>query len=290
MLNPEHIAPLIKIPGGKSDLAKVIVSLMPARITRYVEPFMGGAAVWCELVRQRRLSDAESVRLSDLDFWLVEAMSQVRDKPEALIAKLEALRATYMQPGKPEHVYYTVRDSWNRNVKSVTKRIFLSQSAFNGLWRENRQGYMNAPWNKRDTVSLPDPSKVRALSVALTGVELACMDFASALRPEDYGPGTVAYFDPPYLKTWNSYQAGGFSLENHARLLETCKALGKSGATVIYSNDASEQSRALVEKVWPEAKVDVVFSRRRINRDGDRRHEVPELLCSANTTRTLVSM
>ena len=286
-VNPDDIGPLIKIPGGKSDLARVIVSLMPDTILRYVEPFMGGAAVWCELVRQQRLAHAESVRLSDADYWLVESMRQVRDNPEALILKLNALRETYGQKGKSEHVYYTVRDSWNRNVKSVTKRIFLSQSSFNGIWRENRQGHMNAPWNKKDTVSLPDESKIRALSRALARTDLACSDFERSFAERDHAPGTVVYCDPPYLKTWNAYQAGGFGLEDHARLLETCRRLGRAGATVIYSNDASEQSRALVDKVWPEARVDVVFSRRRVNRDGYGRNEVPELLCSVNAARTL---
>ena len=146
---------------------------------------------------------------------------------------------------------------------------------------------MNAPWNKKDTVSLPGEAKIRALSRALSQTDLTCADFENIFMNKDHAPGTVVYCDPPYLKTWNSYQAAGFGLEDHARLLKTCQRLGQAGATVIYSNDASEQSRALVEKVWPEARIDVVFSRRRVNRDGYGRHEVPELLCSVNAARTL---
>ena len=278
----DHLGPLVKIPGGKGLLASAIVARMPRRIEHYVEPFMGGAAVWCELVRNRRLDDAKTVILNDVDYWLVEAMRNVKEDPETMICKLEALKAAYEYPEKAEHVYYTVRDSWNRNIRSSVKRIFLSQGAFNGLWRENKKGHMNAAWNKRSTIVLPSREKVLALHAALKHVELTNGDFEECISPREKHEGAVVYVDPPYLRTWNDYHAGGFGLVQHGRLLDLCRDLGRNGVTVIYSNDGTEQTRALVAKHWPEAKVEVLYARRRINRDGAGRGEVPELLCSIN--------
>ena len=278
----EDIGPLVKIPGGKSLLASAIISRMPSRITRYFEPFMGGAAVWCELVRHRRLDESKTVVLNDVDYWLVEAMRDIKEEPNAISDKLEALKGAYEQPEKAEHVYYAVRDSWNRNIRSSVKRIFLSQGAFNGLWRENKRGHMNAAWNKRSTIVLPSRAKVLALHNALSRVELVNGDFEECISPREQQEGTVVYFDPPYLRTWNDYQAGGFGLVQHGRLLDFCRALGREGVTVLYSNDGTEQTRALIAKHWPEASVEVLYARRRINRDGAGRGEVPELLCSIN--------
>jgi DNA adenine methylase len=278
----EDIGPLVKIPGGKSLLASAIVARMPSRITRYFEPFMGGAAVWCELVRHRRLDSARTVVLNDVDYWLVEAMRDIKEEPSVVSDKLEALKAAYEQPEKAEHVYYAVRDSWNRNIRSSVKRIFLSQGAFNGLWRENKRGHMNAAWNKRSTIVLPSRAKVLALHSALARVELVHGDFEECISPREHEEGSVVYFDPPYLRTWNDYHAGGFGLVQHGRLLDFCRTLGLRGVTVLYSNDGAEQTRALIAKHWPEAKVEVLYARRRINRDGAGRGEVPELLCSVN--------
>ena len=278
----DDLGPLLKIPGGKSLHASAIVARMPQRIERYVEPFCGGAAVWCELARNRRLDDAQAVILNDIDHWLVKAMRDVKEDPETMHCKLEALKAAYEQPEKAEHVYYAVRDAWNRNIRSSVKRIFLSQGAFNGLWRENKQGHMNAAWNKRSTIALPSRGKLFALHAALANVELTNGDFEVCVSSREKHEGTVVYVDPPYLRTWNDYHAGGFGLVQHGRLLDLCRDLGRNGVTVIYSNDGTEQTRALVAKHWPEARVEVLYAKRRINRDGAGRGEVPELLCSVN--------
>lgn len=277
----DALGPLIKLPGGKTTLAPQIVQRMPASIERYVEPFCGGAAVFCELVRQGRLATA-SVIINDLDVFLAEAYVEVKERPEPLAAKLAELKTLYDTSGKARELYFSVRDSWNNDSKSVVKRIFLSQAAFNGLWRENKSGGMNADWSRRAKITLPTREKIMALSMALRNAEVHNEDFERVFEPLHFTPGTVVYMDPPYLKTWNEYKKGGFGLLDHIRLLKLCRKLGESGATVVLSNDAEETTQRLVAQHWPEAKVDFVYALRRINRDGAGRGPVPELLCSQN--------
>src|SRR5512135_3151977 len=96
-------APFLKWAGGKRAIASQIASLLPAdaRDRVYREPFVGGGAMYYHL-RPRRayLSDA----LGDL----VTTYHAVQRDAEALIARLEVLRATHSADQ-----YYAVRDRFN---------------------------------------------------------------------------------------------------------------------------------------------------------------------------------
>src|SRR5437879_5814463 len=77
--------PLLKWPGGKRSLAKLIVPLIPPCFNRYFEPFFGGGALFFAL-------QPKKAYLSDKNAELMHAYAQVRDEPEAVIREFRKLR------------------------------------------------------------------------------------------------------------------------------------------------------------------------------------------------------
>ena len=55
MLATMSVKPFLKWVGGKRQLLPEIQCLIPQRIERYVEPFMGGAAVFFHLAPEKAL-------------------------------------------------------------------------------------------------------------------------------------------------------------------------------------------------------------------------------------------
>ena len=57
------LKPLVKWTGGKRRLLKHIIPMMPSKINTYVEPFIGGGAVFFDLQPSRAI-DRKSTRLN----------------------------------------------------------------------------------------------------------------------------------------------------------------------------------------------------------------------------------
>ena len=47
--------PFIKWPGGKQEELKVIIPNLPKKIERYIEPFVGGGAVYLDIDKTEEL-------------------------------------------------------------------------------------------------------------------------------------------------------------------------------------------------------------------------------------------
>src|SRR5688572_20455718 len=87
--------PLLKWAGGKRELLKHILPLLPAHFERYFEPFVGGGALFFALQPKHAL-------LADTNADLINCYTHVRDRACELIAHLATLRNT-------EHDYYELR-------------------------------------------------------------------------------------------------------------------------------------------------------------------------------------
>jgi DNA adenine methylase len=96
-LSPEDVAPFLKWAGGKRWFAERWMHLIPSGFDRYIEPFLGGGAMFFALKPRRAI-------LSDLNADLINCYSVIRDAPEAITARLKHHQARHNK----EH-YYVVR-------------------------------------------------------------------------------------------------------------------------------------------------------------------------------------
>lgn len=269
--------PFLKWPGGKRQLLNKYAQYIPDKdnISRYFEPFVGGAAMFFHLQPTRAI-------LSDLNADLITTYRVVRDKWQDLIAALAKHTA------REDH-FYKVR-AWDRpdksgrvplaeksDVERAARLIYLNRTAFNGLVRYNRQGQFNAPFGHYTNPTICDPLLLAMAGRVLKNATLCVADFQEAV--EDARDGDFIYFDPPYVpisrtSSFTGYTGKGFGEKEQRVLASTFADLDSRGCRVMLSNSNTPLVRAL----YQEFNVVEIQARRNINSNGDKRGEITELL------------
>jgi DNA adenine methylase len=128
--------------------------------------------------------------------------------------------------------------------------IFLNRTGFNGLFRVNARGEFNVPAGRYGNPKICDEPNLRAWSAMLANprVSLEVSTFDAALKRA--GEDDFVYLDPPYAPLsgtarFTSYTAGGFDAGQQEGLQKLVIALASRGASVLLSNSAAPQIRAL---------------------------------------------
>ena len=247
--------PIVKWAGGKSWLE------LPQHTGTWIEPFAGGAAQFWRKLPERAI-------LCDLNHRLISMYAQVRDHRGLVQAMLPTAVETDL-------AYKTLRELFNSCGSAplqATLFLTLNRTCFNGLWRENKKGAFNVPWCRDPKRSVQ--RDLRAHSEALRGALLVSGDFRAATLLAQ--PGDTVYMDPPYYETFDTYQPGGFSAEDHVRLAIEASRLRLLGCQVWISYNDHPSIRALYQD-W--------FIAERTAPRGIRggRSSAPELLISARS-------
>lgn len=266
--------PFLKWAGGKGQLLAELTNRveMAGPFARYIEPFVGGGALFFELFRSGKLEGREAI-LSDNNPGLVEAYLGVRDHVARLIPLLKAHKALH---GK-EH-YYAVRAGLPEDpVERAARTIYLNKTCFNGLYRENSKGQFNVPMGDYMNPIICDEENLRAVSKALQGVRVEQRPFSRVL---DYAqPGDFAYFDPPYhpvskTSSFTAYDKGGFGEAEQRQLAGVFTELTRRGVKALLSNSMTD----FVRELYHEFTIEQVLATRAVNSKADRRGAIPEAL------------
>lgn len=286
--------PFLKWAGGKRRLLPALreAAADAGPFDNYIEPFLGGGALLLDVISgDRRPARAAA---GDVNARLVLAWSAVRDNPDGLLDLLRGYERAYLVAARGSHAkayYESRRDEANALAKSGPKgadalrlaalTIFLNRTCFNGLYRENRDGEFNVPFGRYAAPRIADGDGIAACSKALRGVELACFGFRDTLERAGYGPGTLAYLDPPYRpapgsQAFTAYAAGGFADGDQADLASACRALDAAGAAFMLSN--SDTGDGFFEDLYKGFRIRYLDAPRSISADGARRGSAREIL------------
>jgi DNA adenine methylase len=265
-------APFLKWAGGKRQLLPRILSLAPARIDTYYEPFVGGGAVFFALAAEGRFARAV---LGDANPELVNCYVTVRDDVGGVIAELEKHKNT-------ERHYYRVRDRDPNDLTDAARAarvIYLNRCGYNGLYRVNSDGQFNVPFGRYARPKICDPARLSAASLALRGTKIVCGDFREVLETEHPGPGDFVYLDPPYVPvsrtaSFTAYARRSFGLADQERLASSLGSLSRARVPAVLSNSYCTTTLRLYEGL----KLQKVPARRAINSVGRRRGPVAEIL------------
>jgi DNA adenine methylase len=263
--------PFLKWAGGKGQLLEQLEPLLPRRVARYHEPFLGGAALFFHL--RARSPCPTAAALTDVNAELTNCYLVVRDRVDDLIAALG--RHTYER----DH-YYAIRDQGPASlspVEQAARTIFLNRTGFNGLYRVNSEGRFNVPFGRHTSPKICDEANLRACADALRGAEVEARDFACVA--EIAVSGDFVYFDPPYsplssTANFTSYSAGGFLWEDQVRLADVFRALDRKRVRVMLSNSDVPEIRELYRGY----RIDLVSAARSINSRADGRGKVGEVV------------
>lgn len=218
--------PFLKWTGGKRWLISEIQSIIPLQYNRYIEPFLGGGALFFHLHPWPAL-------LSDVNAELITTYRQVRDNVEAVIARLSRLEIC------PD-LYRDIRSRKCRlPLTRAVRFLYLNRTAFNGIYRVNQQGEFNTPFGCKPGTVVCEKDLLRNTSRALQNRRLSVLDFEKAINQAS--AGDLIYADPPYTTKHNNngfrrYNEVLFSWKDQERLAECCSRAFRRGAHVIVSN------------------------------------------------------
>ncbi|MDZ4769684.1 MAG: DNA adenine methylase [Chloroflexota bacterium] len=266
--DPPRARPVLKWAGGKAALIPQFLPHLPSpdHYARYIEPFIGGAALFFYL-------QPENALLFDLNPHLVELYVTVRDHVDDLIVALK-------KHHNDHDYFYEVRAQQTEALTPIERAarfIFLNRTCYNGLYRVNRQGKFNVPFGKYKNPTLCDEPGLRAASAALRNASIETADFERLIDVAQRGD--FIYFDPPYepltpTSSFTSYTNDGFTSQDQARLAELYRALDARGCLLMLSNS----SAPLIYTLYQDFHIQPIQARRAINSKAEGRGVVTELL------------
>ena len=267
------LKPIVKWAGGKSKLLKDIKRLLPEDFEDrfYIEPFLGGASVLLGLKPKRAVvSDANS----NLITLYQTVSSRILEVLDVFSRELEG----YQEEAR----YYRVRELFNGSLTPVDRAaamLYLNHLSYNGLWRENSEGKFNAPYGKLGHYPLIDTDNLQHVAGYLgkKDVEIVGGGWDRLKSAMMAYPKTFTYLDPPYLqfdrKGFMEYTKDGWSLKDLIMMRDFLGNL-KCDAKFMLSLNDCEINRILF---W-NYRIETVTTRYSINRNGEGRKPVTELL------------
>ena len=274
--------PFVKWAGGKRQLLSQLYPLASLKFDRYIEPFLGGGALFFYLVSNK--NKRFTAYLSDINSELINSYLVVKDNVEKLIILLTQNEIEYNKA--PEEYYNNLRENYNLRscpdkIERAAQFITLNRTCFNGLYRVNRKGEFNVPWGKYVNPSICDGNNLRNVSNVLCNPEVtikAC-DYKEALL--DAREGDFIYLDPPYIPVsstayFTSYTKYEFSPDDQKDLASVFRKLDERGCKVMLTNSDTPSTRELYSDYAKYTQG--VDSKRSINSKGSKREGHTDLI------------
>ncbi len=241
--------PVLKYRGGKSREIPRFLQYIPDDFNRYIEPFLGGGAVYFYI-------EPENAILNDINERLMTFYRQLRDNYPKMREQLDELQRIYEAnqlafkklksktpedrvPNGNEDLYYYLRDLFNHPDDTYLDGVvyfFINKTAYSGMIRYNNNGEYNVPFGRYPNFNTKLITEQH--SNLLQGADLLSVDYKNIfdMAEED----DFIFLDPPYDCVFNDYgnidMMNGFDESEHRRLASdfrnlSCRALMVIGKT-----------------------------------------------------------
>ena len=271
--------PILKWAGGKTQMLGDLLPKVPSSYGRYIEPFLGGGAMFFAL-------QPEQAVIADSNPELINLYRQVANHVDDVVCQLKKYENT-------QEMFYAVRgQDWTMlpEAEAAARTIFLNKTCFNGLYRVNKKGRFNVPFGKYKNPKICDEEGLKAASAALKKAEIVCGDYLLVL--EHYAqPGDFVFLDPPYLpiseySDFKRYTKEQFYEEDHVELAKMVKTLHERGCHVILTNS----NHPLVHEFYAPFTIDVIQTKRHISCNGSTRKGEDVIVTIPPKQRTLIKL
>ena len=199
---------LVKYRGGKSRELMEFRQYIPNEYERYIEPFLGGGAVFFDLEPERAI-------VNDINEKLMNFYSEVRNNYDELAVELRALQLIYEEnqeaykreklispdirvENRNEELYYRIRNMFNgledREYLEGTIYYFINKTAYSGMIRYNKNGEYNVPFGRY--VNFNTQIITQEHSQLLQRAELFNVDYENIFQMAENRD--FMFLDPPY--------------------------------------------------------------------------------------------
>ena len=207
---------MIPYIGGKSRLAKWIISHFPPNYTKmtYVEVF--GGAGWVLFKKEKSLVEV----YNDKDEMLVNLFIVLRDHFQEF--RRRAHRTLFSRRTFALAVEQTKNNYFKDNIdKALAFAVSVVQS-FSGT--RNSWGYhISANRKTSSNRWIAFLRRLNEIRYRLSTVQIECLDFRKVIEKYDT-PNTLFYLDPPYVGKEHYYRTG-FTKKDHIELAEILKTI-----------------------------------------------------------------
>jgi DNA adenine methylase len=293
--------PFLKWAGGKTQLLRLLSQRLPPEIknggiTNYVEPFVGGGAVFFSLAQKFPFTTRY---IFDLNEELILVYRVIKKSKNKLIHELNFLESEYISGSNEDRecLFYSVRDLFNQKKQEInfqkydpgwvtraTYCIFLNRTCYNGLFRMNRKGEFNVPFGRYKNPQILNKDNLNDVASLLKTTNIIPGDFTKSKRFVDNR--TFVYLDPPYrplnnTSSFTSYSKDGFSDMDQERLAGFFKELDEKGAKIMLSNSDPRNENpddSFFDELYSDYTIERIPARRIINCNGFHRGEINELI------------
>tara|TARA_X000000950_G_C13854066_1_gene635834 strand:+ start:329 stop:1189 length:861 start_codon:yes stop_codon:yes gene_type:complete len=279
----KKVSPFIKWVGGKSKLISEINKNLPDIVKddfTYVEPFLGGGAVFFHLISNYKIKKAY---LNDLNTHLINTYLDLRDNYMLLCKFLKDIHIEYESSKDKKKYYLNKRKEFNSIKDSVEKSslfIFLNKTGFNGMYRENSKGEFNIPFGDMKNPKIFNEELLSSVSILLNenDIEFSSKSFEELLPEDDY---CFYYLDPPYrpiskTSSFTDYTKSNFNDEVQKKLKKYCDNIDLTGNLFLQSNSYSEDQ--FFQRLYKSRIISKLEVTRTISADGSKRKKVSEIL------------
>ncbi len=238
-MGASDLKPFLKWAGGKRWIARHLTSLLGS-VNSYAEPFLGSGTVFFAL-------QPETAMLSDKNCELVNAFQAVRDNHEAIIACLRYLPIDC-------NSFMAIRSlTFPDPICRAARFIYLNRTAFNGLYRVNKQGKFNVPFGCKPGTKACDEDQLAACSQALQGASIRESDFREAIKAAE--TCEFIFLDPPYTVKHNNncfrrYNEQLFAWHDQVDLAALANKLSADGNKLIITNAWHKEIASLYSRKY----------------------------------------
>lgn len=253
--------PVLKWAGGKTQILDKLLLQEPKYYGKYIEPFIGGGALFFALNSKNAViadSNPELINLynviaSDVENLIKELKTHINNK--AYFYDLRGIDETQLTP-----------------TQAAARTIYLNRTCFNGLYRVNKKGKFNVPFGSYANPKICDEDNLYQISQYLQGKTIVCGDYKDILKKYAKS-GDFVFLDPPYLpiseySDFKRYTKDQFYEEDHKELAEEVSRLCELGCHVVLTNS----NHPLVHELYKQYKIDVYKTKRNISSKAKSRH------------------
>lgn len=293
--------PFLKWAGGKGQLISMFrdfypVELKTGEIKNYYEPFIGGGAVFFDVVQQYNV---ESAFLYDINPELILTYRVIQQDVFKLIEVLGSYQKWYEKSDEKaqNELFYNIRDEFNKDLhqtnfskyneswfKRAAQIIFLNKTCFNGLFRFNQKGEFNVPAGRYKNPKILDEQNLLKVSKLLSVAEIINAGFESV--EQDISGNAFVYFDPPYRpisKTsgFTSYSSFKFGDTEQMKLADLFNRLHEKGIKLMLSNSDPKNNDPedhFFDEIYKNFKIARIPARRMINSNPAKRDAINEIV------------